>query len=38
MKELEDASADAWEAAKATADKVWDDLRSGLATAASKFK
>jgi len=38
MKELESTGADAWDAAKATADKVWDDLRSGLATAASKFK
>ncbi|MEQ1531176.1 MAG: hypothetical protein ABL925_17810 [Methylococcales bacterium] len=38
MKELEEAGTDAWEAAKATADKVWDDLRSGLATTVSKFK
>ncbi len=38
MKELEEASADAWDAAKATADKVWDDLRSGLAKTVSKFK
>lgn len=38
MKELEGASAEAWEAAKDTADKLWDDLRSGLASTVSKFK
>ena len=38
MKELAGASGDAWETAKETADKIWDDLRSGLASAASKFK
>ena len=37
MKEFEDASGDAWETVKETADKVWDDLRMGLDTAVSKF-
>ncbi len=37
MKEYEAASGDAWEAAKETADKVWDDLRAGLNTAVEKF-
>lgn len=38
IKELSNASGDAWEAAKDTADKIWDDLRTGLASAVSKFK
>lgn len=38
MKELANASGDAWETAKDTADKIWNDLRAGLADAASKFK
>jgi hypothetical protein len=38
MKELEEASGDAWVAVKQTADEVWDDLRAGIASAASKFK
>ncbi|MGR9087890.1 MAG: hypothetical protein ACU841_12560 [Gammaproteobacteria bacterium] len=38
IKELENSSGDAWETAKDTADKIWDDLRTGLASAASKFK
>jgi hypothetical protein len=37
IQELNDASGDAWETLKETADKVWDDLRTGLATAAAKF-
>ena len=37
IKELEEASADAWEKVKESADKVWDDLRTGLARAASKL-
>ena len=37
MKELEDASGDAWETVKETADKIWDDLRVGVAGAVSKF-
>lgn len=38
MKELENASGDAWEQAKATADKIWQDLKAGVAEAHSKFK
>lgn len=38
MKELEEASGDAWVAVKQTADKVWGDLRDGVSSAASKFK
>ncbi|MGH8556427.1 MAG: hypothetical protein ACRESZ_02980 [Methylococcales bacterium] len=38
MKELEEASGDAWETVKQTADKVWDDFRAGIASASAKFK
>ena len=38
MKELEEASGDAWGTVKETADKVWNDLRTGLASTVSKFK
>ena len=38
LKELEDESGYAWESVKETTDKVWDDIRVGLADAASKFK
>lgn len=38
MKELENASGEAWEQVKKTADKVWDDLKTGLADAHNKFK
>jgi len=38
MKELEETSGDAWEKVKETADKVWDDFRTGLASTVSKFK
>lgn len=38
MKELGKASGEAWEQVKVTADKVWDDLKSGVADAHSKFK
>lgn len=37
MQELEEASGDAWEKVKETADKVWEDLRTGLASAVAKF-
>ena len=37
MKELEEASGDAWGTVKETADKVWNDFRTGLASAVSKF-
>lgn len=36
--ELEEASGEAWLGIKQTADKVWDDLRTGIASATSKFK
>jgi hypothetical protein len=38
MKELEEASGDAWGTVKDTAGEVWDDLRTGLASAVAKFK
>lgn len=38
MKELGKASGEAWEQVKVTADQVWDDLKSGVAEAHSKFK
>jgi hypothetical protein len=38
IKELEEAGGDAWKTIKGTADKIWDDLRAGLTSAASKFK
>lgn len=38
IKELEESSDDAWQTIKETADSVWDDLRAGLTSAASKFK
>lgn len=38
MKELGKASGEAWEQVKETADKIWDDLKIGVADAHSKFK
>ena len=38
MKELESASGKAWEQVKETADKLWEDLKTGVADAHSKFK
>lgn len=38
LKELGKASGEAWEQVKETADKVWDDLKNGVADAHSKFK
>jgi len=37
IKELEESSGEAWVTVKATADKVWEDFRVGMASAASKF-
>lgn len=37
MKELGKASGEAWEQVKVTADKIWDDLKAGVADAHSKF-
>jgi outer membrane murein-binding lipoprotein Lpp len=38
MQELGKASGEAWVQIKVTADKIWDELRTGLADAHSKFK
>jgi hypothetical protein len=38
LKELGKSSGEAWEHVKKTADKVWEDLKTGLAEAHSKFK
>ena len=38
MKELGKASGAAWEQVKTTADKIWDELKTGVADAHSKFK
>ena len=38
MKELGKATDEAWEQVKTTADQIWDDLKSGVAEAHSKFK
>ena len=38
MRELGNASGEAWEQAKETADKIWDDLKAGVADAHAKFK
>lgn len=37
MKELGKSSGEAWEQAKITADKIWNDLKTGVADAQSKF-
>jgi len=38
MKELEKATGEAWDQTKETADKIWEDLKTGIAAAHSKFK
>jgi hypothetical protein len=38
MQELETAGGEAWEQVKVTADKIWADLKAGIADARSKFK
>ena len=38
MRELEKAGGDAWEQIRETADKIWDDLKTGVADAHSRFK
>jgi hypothetical protein len=38
LQELQAASGDAWHAVKDTAEHVWHDLRTGLASVVSKFK
>ena len=36
--ELQAASADAWESVKESADKVWEELKTGVNEATAKFK
>lgn len=38
IQELEKVSGETWEQVKETADKIWEDLRVGIAEAQSKFK
>ncbi len=38
MEELEESHGEAWRELKHTADKVWEDLRTGLSAASAKFK
>lgn len=38
MKELGKSTGDVWEQVRVTADKMWDDLKTGLTEAQSKFK
>lgn len=38
MKELGKTSGEAWGQVKETADKIWEDLKAGVAEAHSKFK
>lgn len=38
MLELESASGEAWGQVKETADKIWEDLKAGVADAHAKFK
>lgn len=38
MDELGKASGESWDQVKLTADKMWSDLKTGLAEAQSKFK
>ena len=38
MQELEKSTGAAWEQVKETADKIWEDLKAGVADAHAKFK
>jgi hypothetical protein len=38
LKELEKSSGEAWEQVKTTADKIWEELKAGVASAHDKFK
>lgn len=38
MKELGKASGEAWDQVRIASDKMWDDLKTGLTDAQSKFK
>jgi recombinational DNA repair ATPase RecF len=37
MKELGKASGEAWEQTKETADKIWEELKTGISNAQAKF-
>lgn len=38
MQELEQSTGEAWEQVKISADKIWEDLKAGVADAQAKFK
>ena len=38
MQDLETATGQAWEQVKLTADRIWDELKDGVAEARAKFK
>lgn len=38
LKELEESSGETWHKVKISADQMWDDLKSSIASAVSKFK
>jgi len=38
MRELGKASGEAWEQVRITADKIWEELKTGVAEAQAKFK
>jgi len=38
MNELESASSETWDQVKETSNKIWNDLKTGIAEAHSKFK
>lgn len=38
LKELGKASGEAWDQLKATTDKIWEDLKTGVADAQARFK
>ncbi|MBI3186530.1 MAG: hypothetical protein HYZ31_01510 [Gammaproteobacteria bacterium] len=38
LKEMKNATSEAWGEAKATADKIWDDLKIGIAAAHTEIK
>jgi recombinational DNA repair ATPase RecF len=38
LKDLEKAGGEAWEQVRVTTEKIWEDLKTGIAEAHSKFK
>lgn len=38
LQDLEKAGGEAWEQIKETADKIWEDLKTGMADAHARFK